>query len=142
MTSTEEAAQGIALGLESLVGWWKVHGYVGGGLGMEEFRWHFAEPSQVAALRQWCAQNVKDPAAADLAVKQLVARNVLPEKEARARVRDLLGRACYPQRVVGDRTFGATCPKTGRAEIQLGCDYRIKPLETAEVGENELASRK
>jgi len=47
---------------------------------------------QVVALQQWCAQNVKDLAAGDLAVKQLVARNVLPEKEARARVGNLLGR--------------------------------------------------
>jgi hypothetical protein len=91
-TSTEEAAQGIALGLESLVGWWKVHGYVGGGVGTEEFRWDFVEPSQTAALRQWCAKNVKDLTAGDLAVKQLVTRYVLPEKEVRARVRDLLRR--------------------------------------------------
>jgi len=91
-TSTEEAAQGIALGLESLVGWWKVHGYVGGGVGTEEFQWHFVETSQVAALQQWCARNVKDNAAGDLAVQHLVARNVLTEKEARARVRHLLGR--------------------------------------------------
>ena len=47
---------------------------------------------QVVALQQWCAQNVKDLAAGDLAVKQLVARNVLPEQEAQAGVRDLLGR--------------------------------------------------
>ncbi len=62
------------------------------GHGTEEFRWHFAETSQVVALQQWCAKNVKDLAAGDLAVKQLVARNVLPEQEARARVRDLVGR--------------------------------------------------
>ena len=43
-------------------------------------------------LQPWRAQNVKDLATGDLAVKQLVARNVLPEKEARARVRDLVGR--------------------------------------------------
>jgi hypothetical protein len=90
--SNEEAAHGIALGLESLVGWWKINGYVFDGVGTEEFRWHFAETSQVVALQQWCAQNVKDVAVADLAVKQLVARNVLPETVARARVRDLLGR--------------------------------------------------
>jgi hypothetical protein len=91
-TSPEEAAQGIALGLESLVGWWKVHGYVQDGVGNEAFRWHFVESSQVVALQQWCAQNVKDLAACDLAVKQLVARNVLTEQDARARVRDLTGR--------------------------------------------------
>jgi hypothetical protein len=61
-------------------------------VGTEEFRWDFVEPSQTAALQQWCTRNVKDPAAGDLAVKQLVARNVLPEKEARARVKDLLGK--------------------------------------------------
>jgi hypothetical protein len=91
-TSNEEAARGIALGLESLVGWWKINGYVFDGVGTEEFRWHFAETSQVVALQQWCTQNVKDGAVADPAVRQLVARNVLPEKVARARVRDLLGR--------------------------------------------------
>ena len=79
-------------GLESLVGWWKINGYVFDGVGTEEFRWHFAETSQVVALQQWCAQNVKDVAAGDLAVKQLVARNVLPEQVARARVRELLDR--------------------------------------------------
>ena len=91
-TSNEEAARGIALGLESLVGWWKINVYVFDGVGTEEFRWHFAETSQVVALQKWCAQNVKDTAAGDLAVQQLVARNVLPETVARARVRDLLGR--------------------------------------------------
>ena len=29
-------------------------------------------------------------------------------------------------------------PEKGRADIQLICDYRIKPVETAEVGEIEL----
>ena len=28
----------------------------------------------------------------------------------------------------------------GRADIQLICDYRIKPVETVEVGEIELAA--
>jgi hypothetical protein len=46
----------------------------------------------VVVLQQWCAQNAKDLAAGDLAVKKLLARSVLPEKEAQARVRDLLGR--------------------------------------------------
>ena len=67
-------------------------GYVFDGVGTEEFRWHFAEASQVVALQRWCALNVKDVAVGDLAVKQLVARNILPEQVARARVRDLLGR--------------------------------------------------
>jgi len=89
--SNEEAARGIALGLESLVDWWKITGYVQDGVGTEPFHWHFAEPSQVAALQQWCAQNFTDPAVGDLAVRQLVARGILPEKEARARVRDLQG---------------------------------------------------
>ena len=30
-------------------------------------------------------------------------------------------------------------PEKGRADIQLICDYRIKPVETIEVGEIELA---
>ena len=30
-------------------------------------------------------------------------------------------------------------PEKGRADIQLICDYRIKPIETVEVGEIELA---
>ena len=30
-------------------------------------------------------------------------------------------------------------PEKGRVDIQLICDYRIKPLETVEVGEIELA---
>ena len=31
-------------------------------------------------------------------------------------------------------------PEKGRADIQLICDYRIKPVETVEVGEIEAAS--
>ena len=31
-------------------------------------------------------------------------------------------------------------PEKGRVDIQLICDYRIKPVETVEVGEVELAS--
>ncbi|HWX18314.1 MAG TPA: hypothetical protein VN578_00270 [Candidatus Binatia bacterium] len=30
-------------------------------------------------------------------------------------------------------------PEKGRADIQLVCDYRIKPIETVEVGEIEAA---
>jgi hypothetical protein len=30
-------------------------------------------------------------------------------------------------------------PEKGRADIQLVCDYRIKPIETVEVGEIEPA---
>jgi hypothetical protein len=30
-------------------------------------------------------------------------------------------------------------PEKGRADIQLICDYRIKPIETVEVGEIALA---
>jgi hypothetical protein len=30
-------------------------------------------------------------------------------------------------------------PEKGRADIQLMCDYRIKPVETVEVGEIEPA---
>jgi len=30
-------------------------------------------------------------------------------------------------------------PEKGRADIQLICDYRIKPIETVQVGEIELA---
>ena len=30
-------------------------------------------------------------------------------------------------------------PEKGRADIQLICDYRIKPVETVKVGEIELA---
>jgi len=30
-------------------------------------------------------------------------------------------------------------PEKGRADIQLICDYRIRPVETVEVGEIELA---
>jgi hypothetical protein len=30
-------------------------------------------------------------------------------------------------------------PERGRADIQLICDYRIKPIETVEVSEIELA---
>lgn len=30
-------------------------------------------------------------------------------------------------------------PEKGRADIQLICDWRIKPIETVEVGEIELA---
>jgi len=30
-------------------------------------------------------------------------------------------------------------PEKGRADIQLICDYRIKPVETIEAGEIELA---
>ena len=31
-------------------------------------------------------------------------------------------------------------PEKGRADIQLICDYRIKPIETVEVGEIEVAA--
>jgi hypothetical protein len=31
-------------------------------------------------------------------------------------------------------------PEKGRVDIQLNCDYRIKPVETVEVGEVELAN--
>lgn len=31
-------------------------------------------------------------------------------------------------------------PEKGRADIQLICDYRIKPVETVEIGEIEAAS--
>ncbi len=31
-------------------------------------------------------------------------------------------------------------PEKGRVDIQLICDYRIKPIETVEVGEIESAS--
>ncbi|MCZ7636725.1 MAG: hypothetical protein M5U12_12245 [Verrucomicrobia bacterium] len=30
-------------------------------------------------------------------------------------------------------------PEKGRADIQLICDWRIKPIETVEVGEIEVA---
>ena len=30
-------------------------------------------------------------------------------------------------------------PEKGRVDIQVICDYRIKPIETVEVGEIELA---
>jgi hypothetical protein len=30
-------------------------------------------------------------------------------------------------------------PEKGRVDIQLICDYRIKPIETVDVGEIELA---
>lgn len=30
-------------------------------------------------------------------------------------------------------------PEKGRVDIQLICDYRIKPIETVEAGEVELA---
>ena len=30
-------------------------------------------------------------------------------------------------------------PEKGRVDIQLVCDYRIKPVETVEAGEIELA---
>jgi hypothetical protein len=31
-------------------------------------------------------------------------------------------------------------PEKGRADIQLICDYRIRPVETVEAGEIELAN--
>ena len=31
-------------------------------------------------------------------------------------------------------------PEKGRVDIQLICDYRIKPIETVEAGEVELAN--
>lgn len=33
-------------------------------------------------------------------------------------------------------------PEKGRADIQLICDDRIRPIETVEVGEIELAEQK
>ena len=33
-------------------------------------------------------------------------------------------------------------PEKGRADIQLVCDYRIRPIETVELGEIEPAKEK
>ena len=49
-----------------------------------------------------------------------------PADEAEARLRFILLRE----------------PEKGRADIQLICDYRIKPVETVEVGEIEAAGER
>ena len=50
----------------------------------------FVHPSQYDLLKQWCAKNVPDTKlVSQLAVKELVARGTLGEKEAVDRVRQL-----------------------------------------------------
>jgi hypothetical protein len=88
---TAEAAESVAEGVASMVDWWKLHHYVGGGTGDELFQWSYADADHQGILQQWCRQHVKDvPATADLAVRRLVEREVLPEAVAKPRVAELL----------------------------------------------------
>jgi hypothetical protein len=89
--TTVEAAEGVAEGITAMVDWWKLHRYVGGGTGDEPFPWSYADANHQGILKRWCREHVKDvPATADLAVRRLVERNVLPEAVAGPRVAELL----------------------------------------------------
>lgn len=79
--SDEEAAEKLADGVAALVGWWKVHRYVGDRSSDQPFSWSYVETNQVVELASWWARNGKDAGVVTtLAAKRLVARNVLPEK--------------------------------------------------------------
>ena len=88
----EEAAARIADGTAALVGWWKLHRYVGSGEGDEPFQWGFSRP-QYGVLREWSAKNVTDrELVADLAARIIVNRGVLTEPVAKDCVAELLKR--------------------------------------------------
>jgi hypothetical protein len=90
-SSDTEAAIKIAEGITALVNWWKVHHYVLDGNIDEPFNWRFVHNSQVSILRDWCKENVNDPAIVLKKAAGLISdNNVLPESQAQLRIKELL----------------------------------------------------
>lgn len=91
VVSDEQAAECLTAGITALVNWWKVHRYVNDGSGDEPFSWSFVHSSQVSQLRDWCSENVKNPAAVSKLVAGFLSDSyVLPESQAVQRLKELL----------------------------------------------------
>ncbi|MCC7498170.1 MAG: hypothetical protein IT160_11380 [Bryobacterales bacterium] len=85
-----EAAAGLSAGAAALVQWWKVHHYVAAGVGTDPFAWSFVHPSQVRLLKKYAALcSDFGPQIQQEAARQLAARGLLSESEARQRLAEL-----------------------------------------------------
>jgi hypothetical protein len=91
VNSDKDAVIKIYEGITALVNWWKVHQYVSDKDSEEPFNWRYVHNSQILILREWCKENVKDPANVSKKTARLLSKyNVLPESQALQRVHELL----------------------------------------------------
>jgi hypothetical protein len=89
--SDKEAVIKIYEGIAALVNWWNVHKYVFDNDTDEPFSWRYVHNSQIMILREWCKENVRDPAYVSEKTARLLSRNnVLPESQALQRINELL----------------------------------------------------
>jgi hypothetical protein len=87
-TTAEEAATNLSRGAAALIGWWRVHRYVGPGEATDPFAWRFLHPSQVSLLRSY-ARLCAGVGGVEPAARKLAAGGLLTETEARARLAEL-----------------------------------------------------
>ena len=89
--SDHEAAEKTAEGISALVSWWNAHHYVVAGNAGDPFSWKFVHSSQVATLRKWVMENVRNRTVVSKEVAAILSNhNVLPETLALKRVEELL----------------------------------------------------